>query len=58
MSCLYCGGDSCGGSGGGPDMCEDKKSENGPMVKWQRRLPFKQELRVRFSLGLPYVKKA
>lgn len=22
MSCQYCGGDSCGGSGGGPEMCE------------------------------------
>jgi hypothetical protein len=23
MSCLYCGGDNCGGSGGGPTMCND-----------------------------------
>lgn len=22
MSCLYCGGERCGGSGGGPSMCE------------------------------------
>lgn len=23
MSCLYCGGDSCGSSAGGPSMCEN-----------------------------------
>lgn len=27
MSCLYCGGDNCGGSGGGPSMCEDSGSD-------------------------------
>lgn len=24
MSCLYCGGENCGGSGGGPEMCNER----------------------------------
>lgn len=25
MSCQYCGGENCGGSGGGPSMCEENQ---------------------------------
>lgn len=27
MSCRYCGGETCGGSGGGPSMCEGPSQE-------------------------------
>jgi hypothetical protein len=31
MSCLYCGGDNCGGSGGGPTMCNDHPDNRSPV---------------------------
>jgi len=32
MSCLYCGSDNCGGSGGGPTMCNDHPDNMSPAV--------------------------
>lgn len=34
MSCQYCGGESCGGSGGGPGMCGKRRIDSG-----ERRVP-------------------
>jgi hypothetical protein len=28
MSCIYCGGDYCGSSAGGPSMCENSPTYN------------------------------
>ena len=28
MSCLYCGGENCGSSAGGPSMCENSATHN------------------------------
>lgn len=39
MSCQYCGGESCGGSGGGPGMCGKRRMDSDDRQMPEERAP-------------------
>lgn len=36
MSCLYCGGENCGSSGGGHNMCKERQDNKDSRTRWQK----------------------
>lgn len=39
MSCQYCGGENCGGSAGGPSMCEERAERASEDLNYSRYAP-------------------
>lgn len=49
MSCMYCGGENCGSSAGGPEMCEnrstrDVKTDVGSVLLRPQRIGSRREI--------------